>query len=167
MGLARVFDDRSYEVELDGFECEFVRLVAGESLRRKVGGVGWSPVVGRSRWGLGRELDWVGAEMAFAKLFNVYPRFGRGCKGWDLVLWDGRTVDVKQTVYEVGYLACPVRVRGSVCDVYVLMVGRFPRYVYKGWVSGEELVREENLRKLDGWVMPAYVVSQDRLRLEL
>ena len=50
-------------------------------------------------------LDYIGfiGEMAFAKMFDLYPNFtDKPDDKWDYKLKDGRTVDVKTTEFEKG-----------------------------------------------------------------
>lgn len=51
------------------------------------------------------------------------------------------------------------------CDIYVLMVGKFPVYNYRGFATGQELLVEENLGDLGHG--PSYLLGQTRLHPEL
>lgn len=98
-----------------------------------------------------REMDIIGfgAELAAARLFDLDPDLTTQCRSshdgsdkGDLVLTDGRTVDVKHT--ERGRkLLRQVRKR-RVTDLFMLMTGVFPTYTYRGVVCAEDFMREEN-----------------------
>ena len=59
-------------------------------------------------------------------------------------LADGRSVSVKQTPYERGQLLVEED-EPRVPDIYVLMVGVSPTYVFRGWETRERIFLPENL----------------------
>lgn len=108
------------------------------------------------------DLEGIGAEIFFCKTFNLYPDLNVGhTPAFDAILPDGRTVDVKATKYKNGHLlAAPWKKKKQLPDVYCLVVGTFPEYRVAGWMSAEELLRDERMAvgKLNG-----YVASQEEL----
>ena len=86
------------------------------------------------------DLNGIGAEMAFAKLFNVYPDLG-DIPGKEDGIWKkGSTYDVKTTKYKNGRLLAVMNKRIEDCEFYVLMIGEFPSYRLTGYASAEELL---------------------------
>lgn len=114
------------------------------------------------------DLNGLGAEFSFCKLFNIYPDlsiFIRSSKqGEDLgdtVLNDGRTVDVKTTTYTNGKLLA-VPWKQNKVDLFVLMVGDFPNYVFKGFMKSEILINTNRLGNLGHG--PTYIAYQQELK---
>lgn len=97
------------------------------------------------------DLEGFGAEMAFCKLHNIFPDFTVSIRNssqddGDCVLGDLR-VDVKATKYQTGkLLAVPWKNNGV--ELYGLMIGTFPKYIFKGFMSAKELIKEERLGSL-------------------
>jgi hypothetical protein len=91
-------------------------------------------------------IDGFGAELACAKLFNVFPDTEVHCRSsknddGDLVLPSGKRIDVKFAAYERGLLLVPTWQQTKV-DFYVLITGKSPTYTYRGAISKEELIRK-------------------------
>lgn len=112
------------------------------------------------------DLEGFGAEMAFCRMFNVFPdltieiRCADTDKG-DAVLPCGSTVDVKSTKYESGkLLASPSRKSGH--DLYALMTGEFPTYTFRGFMKTSELHQDTRLGEC-GWNI-TYMAKQDELQ---
>lgn len=100
------------------------------------------------------DLEGFGAEMAFCRLFNVVPDLSihtrssqDGSDGHDVVLPDGKTVDIKATKYETGKLLA-VRWKAASVDYYALMIGTFPTYSFRGFLESEELLKPSRLGSL-------------------
>jgi hypothetical protein len=110
------------------------------------------------------ERDGFGAELAFAKLFNVYPDLGLMPRsgGSDCILC-GRTVDVKATHRENGdLLAVPSKATAkNGADLYALMVCRWPSFRYVGMTTREKLLRPETLTDLGHG--QTFLMGQDEL----
>ena len=107
------------------------------------------------------ELNSFGAELAFCKLFNTYPdlnvkHFGKE----DAILVSGQKVDVKNTRYKDGKLMVKAIDREK-CDLYGLMIGTFPTFMFVGFATAEELFKKENLS--NEYEHPAYVLPQEKL----
>ena len=81
-----------------------------------------------------------GAELAFCRLAEIEfdsstISFENHFLKHDCILPDGRTVDVKNTKYSTGSLIVGKGKEKMKVDVYVLMIGIFPKYKFVGWCS--------------------------------
>ena len=108
-----------------------------------------------------------GAEVAFQRMNGLEPVFELNKSFRWIDLWfRGQAIDVKQTVYFTGHLTAldwhdnPK----NPLDIYVLMVGDFPRYEYRGWAWKNELILPENMKTLR--YQPEFCLSQFRLHKE-
>lgn len=110
------------------------------------------------------DLNGVGAEMAFCKRFNYYPDLQiTEIPDFDAISHKGKTIDVKTTKYKSGKLvAAKWKTNKNPADIYVLMVGEFPRYEFKGYATKEELFKEENLKDLGHG--KGYALNQNQLK---
>tara|TARA_R110000803_G_C11800469_1_gene299346 strand:- start:5 stop:511 length:507 start_codon:yes stop_codon:yes gene_type:complete len=86
------------------------------------------------------DLNGIGAEMAFARIFNVYPDLGDRPGKEDGITKKGGTYDVKTTKYQNGRLLAVMNKKVEDCEFYVLMIGEFPKYTLTGYASAEELL---------------------------
>ncbi len=116
------------------------------------------------------DLEGIGAEFGFSKLFNLYPDLTistrsstAGQDDGDVTLRDGRSVDIKATKYRTGKLVAVPWKKPKV-DLFALMVGTFPKYEFKGFMKSEELLSEKRLGTLGHG--PTYIAQQNEL-LEL
>lgn len=114
------------------------------------------------------DLEGIGSELAFCKLFNVYPDFSieprsslAGEDTGDATLRDGRTVDVKATKYSFGRLVA-VPWKQPHVDLFALMVGRFPEYEFRGFMKKDELLKDSRLGTLGHG--PTYIAEQKELK---
>lgn len=114
------------------------------------------------------DLEGVSSELAFCKMFNVYPDLTvqvrssiDGTDQGDAVLRDGRTVDVKSTRYFTGRLLA-VRWKKQNVDLFALMIGSFPTYTFKGFMKSEELLKEERIGNLGHG--NGYIAQQHELK---
>jgi len=105
----------------------------------------------------------VGAEIAFCKLYNIYPdlTITHRSGGYDCITCSGAKVDVKATIYFSGKLLAVINKHKSDADIYVLMVGKFPTYTWVGWAKAGDLLSDENI--IDLGYGPTYALSQDKL----
>ena len=110
------------------------------------------------------DLEGYGAELAFCKLFNVYPDMSidadPSADRTGDAIWMGKTVDVKTSKYKTARLLA-VRWKKKK-DLYALMVGTFPKYEFRGMATGDELIRQENLIALGHG--EGYALSQHQLK---
>lgn len=106
--------------------------------------------------------DGAAAELAFCSLAELYPspllRHPLRTGGPDIRLPDGRWADVKHTRYQTGNLLVPCKpsvVRETI-NLYVLLVGTFPTYEFRGWIEAayiKQLQWIEDLGKGDAWTL--------------
>lgn len=113
-----------------------------------------------------RELNSVGAELAFCKMNNIYPDLDTEHFGIeDCLLNDGRLVDVKSTTLEHGKLMVKAIARKGKSDIFALIVGTFPRFRFAGWLPYDEVCKQE--RKDTKLPHPAFVAKQHELTKQL
>lgn len=115
------------------------------------------------------DLEGIGGEVAFCKLFNLYPdisievRNSKTDKG-DAVLND-LVIDVKTTKYKTGRLLAAPWKEPSV-DLYALMIGEIDKgYSFKGFMAYSELTKQERL--LDLGHGKGYAANQEELELDI
>ena len=127
----------------------------------------------------GWKMDLVGiaGEIAFSRLFNVYPdtdiSVTCSSKGQDhgdvTIPFNGinYVVDVKTTIYSRGkLLVVPWKdFKNSGVDLYALMTGVFPSYVFRGFISSKDLFRKENYQTMNGH--KCYLANQSKLTIDL
>ena len=114
------------------------------------------------------DQEGAGAELAFCKLFNIYPDMNieiksakNGTDKGDAVL-DGKAIDVKSTTYKTGrLLAAKWKDPNSEIHAYALLTGELPNYTFRGFMKSENLLREEMLRDLGKG--EGYVAEQEDL----
>ncbi len=106
------------------------------------------------------ELNGIGAELAFCRLHNLYPdmTFEPRSGGHDAITRSGATVDVKSTIYKTGRLL--VKLHGLGCDLYALMVGKFPTYRYAGFAPKEVVAKTIG----DLGHGKSHLIDQDKLK---
>jgi len=115
-------------------------------------------------------INGFGAELAFCILTNskfdntTNPDENHFLKD-DAVLRDGRTVDVKTTVYKTGKLMIRYGKEDKKVDLYALMVGEFPKYTFKGWISYDDIIKQQNIVELPQG--KSYVKTQEELNHNL
>ena len=98
------------------------------------------------------DIQGYGAELAFAKMCNVYPDFTTHIRSsrvdvGDVILKSGLSVDVKHTTRLNGNLITPSW-KCSAVDLYALLVGIFPKYIFRGGMPKERFLCEHNLKDL-------------------
>ena len=99
-----------------------------------------------------------GAELAVARVLNVYPDFTSDYSKVDLT-WRGQTINVKQTKYQKGRLLIP-EYQGKTAEWYILVTGELPEYTIRG-VAHTDLVFGREAE----WFYKArsHVIEQDEL----
>lgn len=150
------------QIKLNEAEQRLAKFLARKRMqqaRKQNSHVG--PIAGDSQEQI--DLDGMGAEIAFAKMFNVYPDLDYlEPKQADFYTREGFTVDVKTTRYRGGRLMVKPLHQSERCDVYGLMVGSFPIYEFVGTATKEELFKSENFKR--DLPRPAYVMEQSQLK---
>jgi hypothetical protein len=112
------------------------------------------------------DLEGFGAEVAFCRLFGTQPdtsihtRSSNTDTG-DTILSDGRTVDVKSTKYDTGRLVAVSWKKNNV-DLFCLMTGTFPSYIFKGFMKSDELLQDKRLGSLG--YGNSYLAEQNELQ---
>ena len=120
------------------------------------------------------DLEGVCGEIAFCKLFNVYPDIDTDREPphplYDAVIPPppGIRIDVKTTKYETGKLLVDSRkgVKTLGVDYYALMTGQFPGpYTFRGFIARERIIQPHRLGLLGGH--KSYMADQSELTDEV
>lgn len=112
------------------------------------------------------DVNGFGGEFAFCKLFNIMPDFlvkvtQSNKHDFDALLYNSIKVDVKTTDVLTGrLLAAPWKI--DEVDCYALIVGTIPEFIFKGFMSREELKKDYRLKSLG--YRKGYVAEQDELK---
>jgi hypothetical protein len=111
------------------------------------------------------EIQGYGAELAFCRLFNIFPDTSTHSRSseedtGDATLHCGLSVDVKATNYPLGKLLAPIWKSDNI-DLYALMVGDFPDYTFKGFMLKDELRQDRRVGTLGHG--PTYIAHQHEL----
>jgi len=110
------------------------------------------------------DLEGIGSEFAFCKLFNLFPDLTVGARkgGHDCLITDDYfRVDVKATKYKTGRLLARTSKTMEDADLYALMIGEFPTYSFVGWAWNYQLLKEENIMNLGHG--NGYALTQEEL----
>ena len=102
-----------------------------------------------------------GAEIAFCKLWNLYPNLTDEKDLFDAMTRTGYTVDVKTTRYQSGRLLAVRHKILNQSDIYALMLCDYPEFTFAGYATAEELFDDNNLIDL-GYGL-TYALTQDQL----
>ena len=121
-------------IKLTETECEFARILEQNA------GVVIVQITSLTNWWHERPMDMdiqgVGAEIAFAKAYGLYPPFDIGIRSGscDFVV-NGKTVDVKTSKHQNARLiVAPDKVNEDhSCDIYVLATGELPTFNFRGY----------------------------------
>ena len=114
------------------------------------------------------ELEGAAAEIAFCQLFGTEPDLttytrsaDNGTETTDTTLPCGLTVDIKTTKHMNGRLITPLH-KNITGDLFALMTGKFPNYIFRGFMSQENLIDDSNIGNL-GYGL-TYMANQDELK---
>ena len=115
------------------------------------------------------DLEGMCGEIAFCKLFNVYPDLDTDRMPphpfHDCVIGNGLRIDVKTTKYENGKLLVDSRKgkeKTDSVDFYALMIGVFPGpYSFRGFIARHLLIQPHKLGLLCGY--KSYIAEQSEL----
>ena len=115
------------------------------------------------------DLEGICGEIAFCKLFNVYPDLDTD-RDPPHPLYDatippppGYRIDVKTTKYETGKLLVDARKgpKTDSVDFYVLMTGSFPGpYTYRGMIARETIIAPHRIETIKGYRSYAAIQSE-------
>ena len=100
------------------------------------------------------DLQGFSAEFAFCKLFNLFPDFTIYTRSaikdeldYDAIIKNKR-IDIKATKYNNGRLiVAPWKDKNKI-DIFVLMIGTFPKYKYVGCMTSNELIQSNRIGDL-------------------
>ncbi len=95
------------------------------------------------------DLEGFGAEVAFCRIFKLEPDLTIGARkgGCDTISKKGKKIDVKWTGnLDNGLLVKTSKAKGE-SDVYVLVIGNFPSYKVIGFISENDLFKDENIKQ--------------------
>ena len=108
------------------------------------------------------DISGMAAEIAVARYCNRYPDLTIGPQrgGADLVI-AGKTVDVKTTVMNPGYLQASLNKKLSDADIYLLVTNNFPNFTIQGGVFNFQLLNNSNIR--DTGFGNKYTLEQSQL----
>lgn len=107
------------------------------------------------------ELNYYGAELAFCKLFNLYPDINHvKRKGQDCML-AGKRVDIKWTHRHGGRLMAKVKGWDDPPDLFAMMIGTFPSYTLAGFMKADDLLQPSRID--NSLAFPAYTATQKEL----
>lgn len=103
------------------------------------------------------EVNGLGGEYAVAKALNLYPDINtQDISNYDLILPDGRKLEIKTTEYKTGRLIIKTKNRA---DLYILVTGTMPSYTVVGYIKADEV--NEHWKK---WGKEhSFVIEQDQL----
>lgn len=94
------------------------------------------------------DVEGVAGELAFAQLVNAdtteIRRIGVTCSTNDTgdVLFNGHNIDVKTTRYDDGHLLVYAhKLKNEIIDGYVLMTGANGHYIFRGYISREDIIK--------------------------
>lgn len=108
------------------------------------------------------DLEGSAAEIAAAKLLNVYPDMQAiQLPEWDLKSKNNFTIDVKTTHHEDGRLIATMKKQDIACDFYMLMVGSAPLYDCRGFAHRSKLFHPDSIGEMLGKKL--YMLTQDQL----
>lgn len=97
------------------------------------------------------EFEGMCGEIAFCKLFNIYPDLRvevvTQLNDDGDCTYKGKRVDVKTTSYKNGKLLTAPWKKDNV-DLYALMIGESPTYEFKGFAHASELKSKDKLQFL-------------------
>ena len=113
------------------------------------------------------DMDGVIGEFCVAKILNVCPDFSIHARsgGDDLTLPNGKSIDVKTTRLKQGNLLATLSKVTSQSDVYILAIVDDRGCDVEGWVSKEQLFKNENVRNLGHG--NTYFLSKEQLNKDL
>lgn len=120
------------------------------------------------------DLEGIAGEIAFCKLFNVYPDLDTDREPphpiYDAVIPPppGFRIDVKTTKYDTGKLLVDARKgkKTDGVDFYALMTGSFPGpYTFRGFIAREQIIQPHKLGLLCGY--KSYMAEQSELTDEI
>lgn len=114
-------------------------------------------------------LGGYGAEVAFCRLVGEPPDLSIHTKtNYVDLTYRGNIIDVKQTEYHYGNLIFKKKldVPDNPVNMFVLLIGVFPEYVYHGWAFRNELCVPEKIKYKGYKDDQPYCMTQDEIHKE-
>tara|TARA_Y100001938_G_C8040940_1_gene406108 strand:- start:42 stop:584 length:543 start_codon:yes stop_codon:yes gene_type:complete len=104
----------------------------------------------------------IGAEFAFAQLFNVCPSTAiHERRVWDFDVDGWGQLDIKHTQLSYGNLIINPAKETHKVSGYVLMAGRYPDYQFRGWATPGDVFEQGEVKTFASKV---YLVKKENLR---
>ena len=153
------------QIELNKCECDIARALARRKQSVLAQGTAWREKNGPQGQTF-NDVEGFASELAFCRLFNLYPdldALNQKPPSHDVLLHDGRTVDVKCTAYENGRLIVGAK-KSLTVDLFALMIGTMPSYRFAGFATGFDLMHPDRLT--DYGHGPIYAMEQNELEIE-
>jgi hypothetical protein len=156
------------QITLTEFEQRLAKALAKERNQRSLAATKNQRVDG-NRTDLELNIEGVGAEIAYCRMFNCYPDFSttprRG--GYDCIV-NGQTVDVKANAH-IGnpYLLASQGKTFQDANIYALMIGSWPTYFFGGWLRACDLLKSENITNFGYANSNPYAVHESKLNPEM
>lgn len=98
--------------------------------------------------GLESDIDGILGELAFCKIFNVFPDIGlKPRSGSADAVMDGKRIDVKTTRHQNGRLLSTLKGNPDV-DIYVLAVIDDTNIELRGYALTADLIREDRIKDM-------------------
>ena len=108
------------------------------------------------------DLEGAATELLICRVLNVYPDLEPGITpDADAITHNGLTIDVKSTQYQNGRLLVAQWKKSKAADLYILVIGKFPRYLIAGFAPCAEVFDSSRLINLGRG--PGYAVEQTQL----
>ncbi len=112
------------------------------------------------------ELNGVAGEIAFCKMFNVYPDLMIGHWDYKDAMYNGHSIDIKTVSKPNLRLICKrSKEKKQLPDYYALMFGVFPEYEFKGFITSNNFINDEHLEDLGHGL--TFVAEHDELEIEI
>ena len=141
-------------ITLSSVECEMAKML-GRARRQSNRAKGVKDRLVAKEEPEHRDIEGVGAEIAFAKAYGLYPPFDIGIRSGSCDFFvNGKSIDVKQSDYENARLIVSPDKADSErsCDIYVLATGKLPMYNFRGYARKKSICNPKNLIKLRSMV---------------
>ena len=155
----------SKEVELNSIEQQMaISIALGRYDNARAKGITDKKIGNQPNWIT--DLDGIGGEIASCKHFGVYPDTAidlYDMPKYDLMTKKGARVDVKTTKYKNGKLLATLNKKIDDCDIYLLVVGQFPKYELIGWATSDKLINTKNITNLGHG--NGYALEQEQLNV--
>ncbi len=118
--------------------------------------------------------DWpdnYGAEIAYCKMFNLFPDLGWEERlVYDCISARSNTIDVKNTAQRYNMYFIKAKKWDTIPDFFAFMISKLPSYEFRGFIEGKEAITKERYIGIDSPMYkqlhlkhPVYVVYETDL----